>query len=282
MKKLWLGAGFGSGGRDPTCMEGPTLLIPRLQAKLGGEIGTIVSEPGPEGSKIERWKTFSLDLAQVTSHIPNDHLPLIIGGDHSVALGTWAGIRAAQDRTTALPMGMVWVDAHMDSHRPETTRSGNPHGMVLAALLGYGPTSVTQLLRDPPVVSARHLTLIGVRSYEPEEMELLDGIGVRVITMDEVNRRGLPDVMKEAVDRANHHTCGWGLSVDLDVLDPSVCCAVCVPEPGGVLPEALFAAFKGLPRERLLGIELVEYCPSFDRNSQTADLTLELMRSLVE
>ena len=187
---LWIGAAFGGGGPDPTCLEAPTILIPRFEAELKGKRGATINEPPASKDRLERWRQFSLDLAKETQAC-GERLPLIIGGDHSVALGTWNGIRMAQYTTTALPMGLIWIDAHMDSHRPETSPSGNPHGMVLASLLGYGPDKLAQLLRDPPVVSARHLTLIGVRSYEPEEVALLEGLGVRIIMMDEVKQRGV-------------------------------------------------------------------------------------------
>jgi arginase len=268
MKKI--GAPYGRGGRNASCAQAPSRLI----------VGCELVEPGPQiPDRIEDWRQYSLQLAQVTRQ-NFGRPPLVIGGDHSVALGTWAGLRARLDQETALPMGMIWIDAHMDSHRPETSPSHNPHGMVLAALLGYGPKEVSQLLRGPPVLSAHHLTLIGVRSYEPEELSLLDGLGVHIVMMDLVRRDGLMPHLNAAVARAERGTCGWGLSLDLDVIDPGDMPAVSAPEAGGIRAQELMVALDQIPRDRLLAAEIVEYCSTCAPDPRSADLAVALIERL--
>lgn len=201
----------------------------------------------------------------------------VLGGDHSCAIGTWSGARdGLADRG---PLGLIWYDAHMDAHTPETTESGRIHGMPLAALMGYGRPELTGIARHTPALHPEHLCLIGVRSYEPGEHGLLEQLGVRVIKMDELKLIGLHAATEEALAIARRGTAGFGISIDMDALDPTEAPGVGSPVAGGLSGAALADALRLARGEaRLLGIEIAEYDPTLDDHWRTED---QLRRLLV-
>jgi ornithine--oxo-acid transaminase len=198
--------------------------------------------------------------------------PLIIGGDHAIAAGTWRGI----GRGLGEPPGLIWLDAHLDAHTPRTTHTGNAHGMPLAALLGLGEEAMTGV--DGPQLDPARLAVIGVRSYEPEETEHLAGLGVRVYMAEEVKARGLPEIFREARDHLDGGY--WGISLDLDSLDPHYAPGVSTPVEGGLSPAELTQAMASVLRLPLfVGMELVEYNPWRDEHGRTAKLAMQLVSS---
>jgi arginase len=202
----------------------------------------------------------------------------VLGGDHSCAVGTWSG--AANALRGEGPLGLIWVDAHMDSHTPETSPTGNYHGMPLACLLGYGDSSLTSIAHAPPALQPRHVAIVGARSYEPEEAALLRRLGVRVYFMDEVEERGLAAVMDDAGRIAFDGTAGAGITIDLDALDPEEVAAVGTPEPGGIAVSDLcraVARFAANPRA--VGCEIAEFNPTLPGAVKTADIIEELLVS---
>lgn len=197
--------------------------------------------------------------------------PVVIGGDHSCAIGTWNGVY--HHLRGKGPMGLVWIDAHLDSHTHDTTPSGNLHGMPVAALLGYGDARLTEISRPGPAVLPENLCLLGVRSYETDEMELLRRLGVRVITMGEVQERGVGPTLDEAITIASRTSAGFGLSLDLDAVDPRDAPGVGSPVPGGIPAENLVRCMRLLGhRKQLQAIEIAEYNPSLDQGNKTRDL----------
>jgi arginase len=200
----------------------------------------------------------------------------VLGGDHSVATGTWRGVaRALRPRG---PTGLVWIDAHMDSHTFETTPSGAIHGMPLAALLGHGTPA---LIGDGPALRPEHVSLVGVRSFEPGEAELLQRLGVRIYFIDEVNRRGLKTVLDEAADRASAATAGFGLSLDLDAIDPAEAPGVSCFTPNGLRAGDMLCGLKRIGRRPgLVAVEITEYNPAHDRADITARLTCDLLSAV--
>src|SRR5687767_14879078 len=151
--------------------------------------------------------------------------PLFLGGDHSLALGTIGGV------TEEEPIGVLWIDAHTDINTPETSPSGNLHGMPLAHLLGLGLPSLRALAGPKPAVDAQHVALLGVRSVDAGERELVKKTGVRVYTMSEIDERGFAVCLKEAMQRVTDGTCGFHLSFDLDGVDPRYAPGVGTPVP---------------------------------------------------
>jgi arginase len=218
-------------------------------------------------------------LAQaVAGAIKNDTLPLVLGGDHAIAAGTWSGV------TTALEaegnFGLIWVDAHMDAHVPETSPSGAYHGMPVASLMGYGADEMRHILSDKAKISPEHVAMIGMRSYEEGEEALLKKLGVRVFYMDDVRSRGFAAVWDEAVAIASCDTAGFGVSIDLDAFDPSEAPGVGSPEVGGLSFAEVMPCMKGLAHNlHLKTIEMTEFNPTRDQKGMTADLAANLLLS---
>src|SRR2546421_4460167 len=229
-----ISAAWGLGGVDPGCADAPAVLAPLLLSRLR-EYG-IPTLPGPilRPSPTERRKQVavsrlcSLLASAVADSLRHGRLPCVLGGDHTCAGGTWTGVA----RSLRGDLGLVWVDAHMDSHTPGTSHTGRLHGMPLAWLLGQDDDPLYGLASG--VVRPEHVSLIGVRSYEPEEAERLARLGVRVFHMDEVRARGLDVVFDEALEIANLGTEAFGISVDLDVITPEDAPGVAVPAAGGL------------------------------------------------
>jgi ornithine--oxo-acid transaminase len=199
--------------------------------------------------------------------------PLILGGDHAIAAGTWRGVaRALAPRG---PLGLVWIDAHLDSHTPDTTQSGNIHGMPLAALLGQGAPEMTGMAS--PALAPEHVCVVGARSWEAPELAHLSSLGVRIFGMDEIHRRGLPAVLGEALGIARSGTAGFGVSLDLDALDPTQVAGTTCLEPGGLDPQELADALHALRScADLAAVEIVEYVPRADPHGHTARWVAEL------
>ncbi len=285
-----IGAAIGCGARDPRCEYGPDALREwgldtRLQAfaQAGGNASRASWReqiyPHYGSNKTEPQTIvpeFSLRLMQaVAASRLRGGFPLVVGGDHSCGIGTWSGVHQGIWRDGA--MGLIWIDAHMDSHTPDTTPTGALHGMPLATLLGYGDPSLVKLGGIQAKLAARHVCLIGVRSFEPGEAELIKRLGVRVFFADEVQSRGTHAVMAEALAIVQSGTVGFGVSIDLDAVDPEDAPGVGSPESGGLRGDDLVAALAVVAGDaRLLGLEIAEYNPFLDVNGATRELTLRL------
>lgn len=195
---------------------------------------------------------------------------LVIGGDHSMAAGTWRGIGKALGNAP----GMLWIDAHLDSHTPATSPTGNAHGMPLAALFGIGDSSMTDI--PGPCLDPARTVVIGIRSYEASEIELLESLGVRLFAMPEIKVRGLPEVFAEA--RSIVARGPWGISLDMDAIDPVLAPGVSTPVAEGLLPEDLRQVLRGVLRERdCVGLEIAEFNPRADPDGRTTGVLLGLL-----
>lgn len=273
-----IGAAWGLGGADPGCAEAPAVLVPLLAQHLAACGVAALAGPILEPPPGERRKQFAVSrlCAQLAAAVAEarrrGRLPCVIGGDHSCAGGTWTGVA----RTVPGALGLVWIDAHMDSHTPATSHTGRLHGMPLAWLLGQDDDPLYGL--GAGVLEPKHVCLVGVRSYEPEEDERLRRLGVRVIFMDEVRSRGIDAVLDEALDIATAGTSGFGVSIDLDVVTPEEAPNVGTPVAGGVTSAELARALQEVAgRPALAAIELVEYSPRLDRDGLTGRIAIELL-----
>lgn len=221
-------------------------------------------------------------LAEATCALSTQSRPFcVIGGDHSAAIGTWSGVSVAHRSQGHI--GLIWIDAHMDSHTPETSLTQNVHGMPVAHLLGQGISTLCQLLDNDPKIKSEHLCLIGVRSYEAAEAQFLRQQGVRVYFMDEVIARGIDVVLQEAWDMIALQTCGIGMSIDLDGFDPNDVPGVGNPEIGGLAVQPFLSALTEIRRTRetpFLGLEITEYNPLNDRDAKTAQVILALLQAV--
>ncbi len=203
---------------------------------------------------------------------------LVIGGDHSCAIGTWGG--AAEGLRA--PLGLVWIDAHMDMHVPETSPSGAINGMALAALVGYGAPELTALSYGRGAIAPRNVCLIGARSFELEELAFAKRHGIRVVGMKELHRRGIADACAEARAIAGTGVAGYGVSLDLDVFDPADAPGVGTPARSGIRPSEFVDAWSDLTRSALcVGVEIVEYNPHRDQVGRTAQLLRDLVAATV-
>ena len=212
--------------------------------------------------------------ARVAQSVRGGRLACVIGGDHSCAVGTWSG--AANALRPRGPLGLVWIDAHMDSHTPGTSPSGRLHGMPLAALLGQCDQALAGL--QDGMLLPRHVCLVGVRSYEAAEAELLERLGVRVFGIEEVVRRGLARVMDDAMAIANAGSAGYGVTLDLDALDPRELPAVATPASFGIRGDELLREFERIARDpKLVALEIAEYCPRLDRDGRSERLVCRLL-----
>ena len=273
-----IGAAWGLGGADPGCADAPAVLMPLLAQRLSACGVPSVMGPILEPPPGERRKTFAVSrlcgqlAAAVAAARRAGRLPCVIGGDHSCAGGTWTGVA----RTLRGDLGLVWIDAHMDSHTPATSHTGRLHGMPLAWLLGQDDDPLYGLASG--VLKPQQVCLVGVRSYEPEEDERLRRLGVRVVFMDEIRDRGIDAVLDEALDIATAGTSAFGVSIDLDVVTPDEAPNVGTPVRGGVTSAGLARALVDLAgRPGLAAVELVEYSPRLDRDGRTARVAVDLL-----
>nr|WP_282099923.1 ornithine--oxo-acid transaminase [Thauera aromatica] len=222
-------------------------------------------------ARIEACAEFARRLADCLVALPAGRFPLVLGGDHAIATGTWRGL----GRRCGRAPGLIWIDAHLDSHTEHSTHSGNIHGMPLAALLGTGHPALTAI--PGPALDPARTCIIGARAWEPEEQALLARLGVRVFEMSEIERRGLAAVFVEAMAIARADTeAGFGLSLDLDALDPQAFPTVTCPEAGGLDPHVLAEALMRLRScPDLVGLEIVEYRPDLDPGRHGAQWVAE-------
>ena len=210
--------------------------------------------------------------AAVAASIESGRLPLVIGGDHAIAAGTWHGVAKSHPR----PIGLLWFDAHLDAHTSADSKSGNPHGMPLALLLGAGDVRLANACLSP-----RHVCVVGARAWEPEEFERLRRFGVRVFDDAEITRRGLGEVLQDAMRHISVGTAGFGITLDLDVFSPADAPGVNSPAPGGQAMADWRDALCGLAdHPDCLAVEIVECDSVRDVDGRTARLAAAIAGDL--
>ena len=206
-------------------------------------------------------------------------MPLVLGGDHSIAIGSAAGVSRFYARRGER-IGLVWVDAHSDMNTPGTSPSGNVHGMPLAVLTGHGPQVLRSLADSHPAVRPENVSMIGVRKIDPAEREVVVSSGVRVFTMAEVDERGIAPCVDEAIARASADTAGFHLSYDLDSLDPMIAPGVGTPVAGGLtFREGHLICEKVARSGGLVSLDMVELNSVLDARNRTAQMAVGLIAS---
>ncbi|WP_461181543.1 arginase [Virgibacillus kimchii] len=212
----------------------------------------------------------------VDREMAKKRFPLVLGGDHSIAIGSLAGISTYYGN-----LGVIWYDAHGDLNSSETSPSGNIHGMPLAASLGIGHEKLTNLYGDAPKIKPENIVIVGARSLDPGERELIRDKGIKVYTMHEIDRMGMPKVMEETIQYLKGRTDGVHLSLDLDGLDPSEAPGVGTPVIGGITYRESHLAMEMLAEADILSsAEFVEVNPILDEKNKTATVAVALMGSL--
>lgn len=285
---LDLGAGRRGVDMGPSAVRVASLNA-RL-AELGYEVRDLGNVPvdqpeslpeGPSNAKyLPQITSICTRLASLVDQVLERHqVPLVLGGDHSVAVGTVSGV-SKHLRQQGKQLGMIWIDAHADMNTPETSPSGNVHGMPLACCIGIGPPELTHIFGYAPKVQPDKVALIGVRSVDERERKLVQQSGVHAFTMRDIDERGLRSVMEAAIDVATSGTAGFHLSFDIDSVDPQEAPGVGTPVKGGITyREAHLAMETVCDCGRMTSMEIVEVNPVIDEANRTALLAVELVMS---
>jgi arginase len=206
--------------------------------------------------------------------------PVVLGGDHSVAVGTVAGVSEFLRRQNQ-KLGLIWIDAHTDINTPESSPSGNVHGMPLAAIMGLGPPELANIYGFSPKIAPENCVLVGVRDIDAAEKENVRKAGIEVYTMRDIDERGMRTVMEEALRVAGRGTAGYHVSLDMDWVDPEDAPGVGTPVRGGATYREAHLAMEIIADHgRLTSFEIVEVNPVIDEHNQTAELAVELTLSV--
>jgi arginase len=277
---------------------GPSAVrVAGLEARLE-ELGHIVEDAGnvavafPEQKKAgdphakylkEIASTCTKHAEMVVKTLEAGKFPLTLGGDHSVAAGTVAGVAEffrQQRRIQENKIGLIWIDAHADINTPETSPSGNVHGMPLAAIMGLGPADLSNIYDFSPKVHPENCVLVGVRDIDAREKENIKQTGIEVYTMRDIDERGMRTVIEEALRIAGRGTAGYHVSLDMDWIDPEDAPGVGTPVRGGASYREAHLAMEIISDHgRMVSFEIVEVNPVIDEHNRTADLAVELTLS---
>ena len=219
-------------------------------------------------------------LAEIVGRTLDEKMmPVVLGGDHSIAVGTIAGA-SAHFQKDSKRVGLIWLDAHGDMNTPDSSPSGNVHGMPLASIVGYGAPELTGLAGEKPMIDPRNVALVGVRELDSRERRLIKESGIHVFTMRDIDERGMREVMAEALRFATDDTAGVAVSLDMDCIDPSDAPGVGTPVRGGATYREAHLALEMIADSKaLVSFELVEINPVIDEHNRTASLGVELALS---
>jgi arginase len=249
-----------------------------------GNVAVVQAETAAEGSSQAK---FLAEIAAACTHLAGaisealseGALPVALGGDHSIAVGTASGV-SRFFRNKGQSIGIIWLDAHADMNTPDTSPSGNVHGMPLACVVGMGPKELTHLYGYAPKIDPRHAVIVGLRDVDQMEKPHVRESGVRAITMRDIDERGLRSVMDDAIRVACEGTAGFILSLDMDFVDPRDAPGVGTAVRGGVTyREAHLAMEMICDSGGMVAMEVVEVNPVIDEANRTGDLAVELVMS---
>jgi len=245
-----------------------------VQRPEGGEVGN------PQARYLKEIARCCAELRdRVRKAAERGCLPLVVGGDHSIACGTVAGL-SSHYHSRGEKIGLIWFDAHGDFNTPEISESGNIHGMPLASITGFGPPELVGLGDRKPMVDVGNAVLVGCHELDRGERALMREAGINVFTVRDIDVRGMHKVMREAIEIATDGTVGFHMSYDIDGVDPVHAPGVGTPVRGGMtLREAHLIMEHVGEADHLLGLEVAEINPILDNRNQTADLAVELLLS---
>jgi arginase len=249
-----------------------------------GNVAVAQQESTPTGAENAKYlpqiaKTCAKLAAMVESVLSAGKFPLVLGGDHSIAAGTVAGVSHSY-RQRGQKIGLIWIDAHADMNTPESSPSGNVHGMPLACCIGKGPRELTEIFDYAPKVDGGNVVLIGIRDVDENERAVVRASGVTAFTMRDLDERGLRNVMQEALSIACNGTAGFHLSLDMDSVDPDEAPGVGTPVRGGMTYREAHLAMETIcDCSQMISMEIVEVNPVLDSANRTALLGVELVMS---
>lgn len=277
-----LGAGLGNGAQISATRHAPGVFKQRgLSETLGIDWHSFLedSEATFELGTPERMISvidFNKRLSQnISDVLANNHKPIVIGGDHSVALGTWFGV--SKHLRPSEKLGLIWIDAHLDSHTFSTSPSKAIHGMPVATLLGHGDSHFQEAFGGA-VVNPEDLVFIGARSYEEGEHSLLKELGVKIFYMKDVDQEGFDSVFERALEHISKRTDFIGVSLDMDAFDPTEIPAVGSPEKNGIFTQSAIPSLSKISNlPNLIAFEIVELNPELDKGEQSFETTERLL-----
>ncbi len=285
---LDLGAGRRGVDMGPSALRlaGLNTRLPSLGYQLDdlGNVSVAQQESTPSGPQNAKYlsqiaRTCTKLAEMVEKILDSDNFPLVLGGDHSVATGTMSGVSDFFHKRGE-KVGLIWIDAHADMNTPESSPSGNVHGMPLACCIGRGPRELTHIFDYAPKVEGKNVVLVGIRDVDQRERETIRESGVTAFTMRDIDERGLPMIMERAIAAANKGTSGFHLSLDMDVVDPDEAPGVGTPVRGGMTYREAHLAMETIcDCSRMLSMEVVEVNPVLDEANRTALLAVELVMS---
>ena len=255
-----------------------------LQVEDIGNLSVKQPEEMPVGEKRAKYlqeiaETCGDVAAAAEKSLIEGFLPLVLGGDHSIAAGVAAGI-ANYFRKEKKQIGYLWLDAHGDMNTPESSPSGNVHGMPLAAIMGYGAPELVDLLGFKPKAEPGNIVIVGARDLDAQERKIVKRSGIHVFTMRDIDERGMREVMADALKYAMDDTAGIAVSLDMDFVDPADAPGVGTPVRGGVTYREAHLAMEMISdSESMVSLEVVEINPILDEHNRTALLGVELVLS---
>ena len=275
------GYASGNAAEQSDCCMGPIVMesSPYLDSNLISWVGHLF--PPNSERKLAALSGIKVICNKMAQHTHNavkvGSKFVVIGGDHSSAIGTWSGAASAAGG----PIGMIWVDAHMDSHTDKSSITKNIHGMCLAALLGAGSVDLTTIMTAEQKLAPQNVVIIGARSYETEEKELLENLGVQIIYMQEVEENGLANSFQKALAIAAANKNGFGISIDIDAFDPMFAPATAIKTSPGINPGDLNIELADYVRdhEGFLGLEIAEFFPNLDIEQKTEKTIAAIINS---
>jgi arginase len=255
-----------------------------LQVEDIGNLSVKQPEEMPVGEKRAKYlqeiaETCGDVAAAAEKSLIEGFLPLVLGGDHSIAAGVAAGV-ANYFRKEKKQIGYLWLDAHGDMNTPESSPSGNVHGMPLAAIMGYGAPELVDLLGFKPKAEPGNIVIVGARDLDAQERKIVKKSGIHVFTMRDIDERGMREVMADALKYAMDDTTGIAVSLDMDFVDPADAPGVGTPVRGGVTYREAHLAMEMISdSESMVSLEVVEINPILDEHNRTALLGVELVLS---
>lgn len=277
-----IGSAIGNCGRLNGCESSPYQISNTLANTEGILIDSdVVAYTGGSHDVLAQREFFTRVAHRAERAMEKRVFPIFIGGDHSCAIGSWSGVAHNLERKQK-DLALIWIDAHMDAHRPETSETGNLHGMPVAHLLGHGHKELTSIISATPKLKPENIVYFGIRSYEKPEEDFLQSLGVKVYYQDMLSDDNFVELFLSEYNRLADQTNGnVGISLDLDGLDPKEIKAVGTPVDVGISTSKFTEAMEKIDINKLSGFEIAEYNPSLDDDKSTVHYMMSILKLII-
>ena len=278
----FIGSAIGNCGRLNGCESSPYQVSNKLANTEGVLIDSdIIAYDGGSHDVLAQREFFTRVANRAERAIEKGVFPIFIGGDHSCAIGSWSGV-ADNLQKHGKELALIWIDAHMDAHRPETSETGNLHGMPVSHLLGHGHRELTSVMSANPKLKPENIVYFGIRSYEKPEEDFLNSLGIKIYYQDMLSDDNFVELFLQEYNKWAQQTNGnVGISLDLDGLDPKELIAVGTPVDNGISSAKFDEAIAKIDIKHLVGFEIAEYNPSLDKDGSSIKYMLNLIKLLI-